>query len=200
LAKWNAGSTDAIRGFGIPPPSVRCPVRIRIGVLVALSLATATLAGPAVAGDGGGSGILTGQGSFILTPVGSYNYSLHAYLSAMGFPVQPGDTLIYSWSVNNGSGPPVYFEIHGHPPGRYDVFYNTTASSVNGTFTARLQEPYMVFWRNDQTVRLNVTYAFNLVPGQSPLWPLYLAPLAIAGVAAGGAIVILRDRRTRRRR
>ncbi len=173
-------------------------MRIRIGIFVVLSLAASTFAGPVVAGDGGGSGILTGQGSFVLTPVGSYNYSLHAYLSAMGFPVQAGDTLIYSWSANNGSGPPVYFEIHGHPPGRYDVFYNTTASSVSGTWTARVQEPYMVFWRNDQPVRVNVTYAFNLVQAQSDPWPLYLAPLAIVAVAAGGVLVILRERRTHR--
>jgi len=179
---------------------MRCRVRIRIGVLVALSLATMATAGPMAAADGGGSGILTGQGSFVLTPLGTNNYSLHAYLADMGFPVRAGDTLVYSWSVNNGSGPPVYFEIHGHPPGRYDVFYNTTAISVNGTWTARVQEPYMVFWRNDQTVVVNVTYAFNLVPGQSDIWPLYLAPLAIALVAVAGAYATLKERRTRRTR
>ena len=172
-------------------------MRIRIGVLVALCLAAATLAAPGVAANGGGSGILTGQGSFVLTPTGSLNYTLHAYLFDMGFPVRLGDTLVYSWSANNGSGPAVYFEIHGHPPGRYDVFYNTTASSVSGAWTAQVEEPYMVFWRNDQPVRVNVTYAFNLVQGQSDPWPLYLAPLAIALVAAAGVFLTLRERRTR---
>ena len=135
-----------------------------------------------------------------LTSATGVSYRSDAYLADMGFPVRAGDTLVYSWSVNNGSGPPVYFEIHGHPPGRYDVFYNTTAISVNGTWTARVQEPYMVFWRNDQTVVVNVTYAFNLVPGQSDIWPLYLAPLAIALVAVAGAYATLKERRTRRTR
>jgi len=170
---------------------------IRFGIFVVLSLAAATMASPMVAADGVGSGILTGQGSFVLTPNGSYNYTLHAYLSDMGFPVLVGDTLVYSWNVNNGSGPPVYFEIHGHPPGRYDVFYNTTASSVSGTWTARIQEPYMVFWRNDHPVRVNVTYAFNLVQGQSDAWPLYLAPFAVVAVAAVGVLWRIRERRSR---
>src|SRR5881296_4407572 len=176
---------------------MRCRVRIRIGVLVALSLATMATAGPMAAADGGGSGILTGQGSFVLTPLGTNNYSLHAYLADMGFPVRAGDTLVYSWSVNNGSGPPVYFEIHGHPPGRYDVFYNTTSSSVSGAWTAPVQEPYMVLWRNDQPVRVNVTFAFNLVQAQSDVWPLYLTPLGVALVALAGVFLKFRERRTR---
>ena len=172
-------------------------MRIRIGVLVALSLAAATLAAPGVAANGTGSGILTGQGSFVLTPTGTLNYTLHAYLADMGFPVRQGDTLVYTWSVNNGSGPPVYFEIHGHPPGRYDVFYNTTSSAVSGVWTAAVQEPYMVYWRNDQPVRVNVTYAFNLLPAQLDTWPLYLAPLGIVLVAAVGLFFKFRERRAR---
>jgi len=115
----------------------------------------------------------------------------------MGFPVRQGDTLVYTWSVNNGSGPPVYFEIHGHPPGRYDVFYNTTSSAVSGVWTAAVQEPYMVYWRNDQPVRVNVTYAFNLLPAQLDTWPLYLAPLGIVLVAGVGLFFKLRERRSR---
>ena len=172
-------------------------MRIRIGVLVALSLAAATLAAPRVAANGTGSGILTGQGTFVLTPSGSLNYTLHAYLADMGFPVRQGDTLVYTWSVNNGSGPPVYFEIHGHPPGRYDVFFNTTSSSVSGAWTAPVQEPYMVYWRNDQTIRVNVTFAFNLVQAQSDVWPLYLTPLGVALVALAGVLLKFRERRTR---
>ena len=172
-------------------------MRIRIEVLLALSLAAATLAAPCVAANGTGSGILTGQGTFVLTPSGSLNYTLHAYLADMGFPVRQGDTLVYTWSVNNGSGPPVYFEIHGHHPGRYDVFFNTTSSSVSGAWTAPVQEPYMVYWRNDQTVRVNVTFAFNLVQAQSDVWPLYLTPLGVALVALAGVFLKFRERRTR---
>ena len=77
------------------------------------------------------------------------------------------------------------------------MFYNTTSSSVSGAWTAPVQEPYMVYWRNDQPVRMNVTYAFNLVQAQSDYWPLYLAPLGIALVAAVGLFFKFRERRTR---
>src|SRR5437867_13088483 len=110
---------------------MRCRVRIRIGVLVALSLATMATASPMAAAEGGGSGILTGQGSFVLTPLGTNNYSLHAYLAEMGFPVRAGDTLVYWWSVNNGCGPQVYFEIDGDRRGRCDVVYHPTAIRLN---------------------------------------------------------------------
>jgi len=172
-------------------------VRIRIGTLVALSLAVAALAAPRVAADGVGSGILTGQGSFLLNRTGTPGYTLHAYLADMGFPVRPGDTLVYSWSANNGTGPAVYFEIHGHPPGRYDVFYNTTASSVTGSWTARLDEPSMVFWRNDHNGSVNVTFGFSLVPAQSDLWPLFLIPGIVGAVAIVAVTAHLRGRKAR---
>jgi len=55
----------------------------------------------------------------------------------------------------------------------------------------------MVYWRNDQTIRVNVTFAFNLVQAQSDVWPLYLTPLGVALVALAGVFLKFRERRTR---
>ena len=170
-------------------------MRIRIGMLIAFSLAAAALASPGVAANGVGSGILTGQGSFLLNRTGTPGYTLHAYLADMGFPVRPGDTLVYAWNANNGTGPAVYFEIHGHPPGRYDIFYNTTSSSVTGSWTSRLDEPAMVFWRNDHLGSINVTFAFSLIQGQSPLWPIFIVPGIVVAVALAAGYAHFRGRR-----
>jgi len=64
--------------------------------------------------------------------------------------------------VNNGSGPPVYFEIHGHPRDGIDV-YNTTRARVSGAWTAPVQERHMVYWRMINRPQVKFTFAFNLV-------------------------------------
>src|SRR5437899_1997709 len=74
---------------------------------------------------------------------------------------------------------------------------DTTSSLVSRVWTAPVQEPFMVYWRNDQPVRVNVTYAFNLLPAQSDIWPLYIAPLGIVLVAAVGLFFKFKERRTR---
>ncbi len=90
-------------------------MRTRLGLLAVVLLTSAFAIAPSIAGDGTGSGISNAYGYYRLTPAGTYNYSLHAYLADLGLPVARGDTLIYSWLANNGSGPPIYFEIHAHP-------------------------------------------------------------------------------------
>src|SRR5256885_3872257 len=151
------------------------PARIRMGLPIAFFLASALTLAPIAAGDGTGSGITTSKGSYLLTPVGTAYEFLHAYLSDLGVQVSPGDTLIFSWQANNGTGPPIYFEIHAHPYGAYIQYYNTTSSSVgNGTFTAHEPYSYMVFWKNlSNTTRVNLTYSFVLLLSQPSLWPLY---------------------------
>jgi len=87
-----------------------------------------------------------GQGSFVLTPTGSLNYTLHAYLADMGSPCAKGHlgVLLECQQRVRPSGCTSRFTAI---PGRYDVFYNTTSSSVSGAWTAPVQEPYMVYWR-----------------------------------------------------
>ncbi len=126
------------------------------------------------------------------------NYTLHAYLADLGLPIIRGDTLIFSWRANNGSGPPIYFEIHSHPiTGGYFKYYNTTATSVsNGTWTSQTTDRYMVYWVNlSNTTRVNLTYSFVLLPAQPDVWPLYVVPAVIVLVAIAGAAAHVRARK-----
>jgi len=176
-------------------------VKIRAGLPIVLFLALVLAVAPIAAGDGTGSGISTSKGYYLLTPVGTAYEFLHAYLSDLGVQVSPGDTLIFSWQANNGSGPPIYFEIHAHPYGPYILYYNTTSSSVgNGTFTARDPYSYMVFWKNlSNTTRVNLTYSFVLLSSQPSLWPLYVVPVGIGLVAAAAVATHVRAQRSRGR-
>src|SRR3989442_13034411 len=90
-------------------------MRTRTALVGVLWLIASCAVVPTVVGDGTGSGISSAAGSYLLTPVGTNNYTLHAYLADLGMPIYPGDTLIYSWQANNGARPPAYFEIPPHP-------------------------------------------------------------------------------------
>jgi len=153
---------------------------------------------PSTVGDGTGSGISNAAGSYLLTPAGTNNYTLHAYLADLGLPIYRGDTLIYSWRANNGSGPPIYFEIHAHPiTGGYFKYYNATAISIsNGTWTAQTTDRYMVYWVNlSNTTRVNLTYSFVLLVAQPDAWPLYIVPAVIVLVAIAGVAAHVRARK-----
>ena len=175
--------------------------RIRIGLPLVFFLSFALTAAPTVAADGTGSGISTSIGTYLLTPVGSAHEFLHAYLADLGLLINPGDTLIFSWQANNGSGPSIYFEIHAHPYGPYIEYYHTTSVSVsNASFTAHDPYSYMVFWKNlSNTTQVNLTYSLVLLLAQPSLWPLYIAPVGMALVGAAAVAVHLRSRRNRDR-
>ena len=194
-----------VRGLGrfvassdaAPSPFLR---RVWVSLFVALALASVSTIASVVAGDGSPSGITNANGYYLLTPAGTFNYTLHAYLADLGLPVSKGDTLIYSWRANNGSGPPIYFEIHAHPiTGGYFAYYNTTATSINsGSWTAPKQDRYMVYWVNlNNRTTVNLTYSFVLIFAQTDLWVLYIAPFAMAGI---GAVAVVAHILARRRR
>jgi len=172
--------------------------RTSIGLLGVLLFAASCTLSPTAMGDGTGSGISNASGSYLLTPFRTNNYTLHAYLADLGLPIIRGDTLIFSWRANNGSGPPIYFEIHSHPiTGGYFKYYNTTATSVsNGTWTSQTTDRYMVYWVNlSNTTRVNLTYSFVLLPAQPDVWPLYVVPAVIVLVAIAGAAAHVRARK-----
>jgi hypothetical protein len=120
----------------------------------------------------------------------------------LGLPVNVGDTLLFTWKANNGSGPSLYFEIHAHPTlYEYIPYYNTTSSAVvDGAWTAPLQYPYMIYWKNlSNTTAVNLTYSFVLIAGQPNYWPLYIAPVGMALVGAAGVALVVLGRRKRSR-
>jgi hypothetical protein len=165
-------------------------------LLLVLMSATARIVAP----DGTGSGISNARGYFLMSPAGTLKDYLHAYLSDLGLPVTVGDTLLFTWRANNGTGPALYFEIHAHPSiATYIPYYNTTSSGVeNRTWIAPIQYPYMIYWKNlSNTTAVNLTYSFVLVLGQPNYWPLYVAPVGMVAVGVAGAVAVLVARRKR---
>jgi hypothetical protein len=175
-------------------------MRPRTGLILVLLLVLLSATAPIVAPDGTGSGISNARGYFLLSPAGTLKDYLHAYLSDLGLPVSVGDTLLFTWRANNGSGPALYFEIHAHPSvSTYIPYYNTTSIAVeNRTWIASVQYPYMIYWKNlSNTTAVNLSYSFVLVLGQPNYWPLYVAPVGMALVGVAGAVTVLVARRKR---
>jgi len=177
-------------------------MKTRIGLLLVLLLVLLAASARIVAPDGTGSGISNARGYYVLGKAGEAKDFLHAYLSDLGLPVNTGDTLLYSWEANNGTGPPLYFEIHAHPSlYQYVPYYNTTSRGVNNnTWTAPIQSPFMVYFKNlVNTTTVNLTYSFVLLLGQPNYWPLYVAPFGMLAVGAASAFVLFLTRRKRSR-
>jgi hypothetical protein len=158
-----------------------------LSLLVLLGLAGAARAHTA------GSGTITLNGSFVLSPVEAENNSFHAYLASLGLPIGAGDTLKFLWQANAGHGPPVFFEIHAHPPpSGYVVYYNKTAVYVSDSWSVPGNDAYMVYWLNENSAAVNVTYKFDLVPPPDSTALLLSIPLGVATV--GVALWLLRGK------
>src|SRR3989442_9844554 len=65
-------------------------MRTRTALVGVLWLIASCAVVPTVVGDGTGSGISSAAGSYLLTPVGTNNYTLHAYLADLGMPIYRG--------------------------------------------------------------------------------------------------------------
>ena len=160
-------------------------------------LATAVLAAAILAGvpspasaHGAGSGTISQSASFVLTPPGTQTWTFHAYLSSIGLPIGPGDTLRFSWSVAT-PGTPVLFQIHAHPStGGFVIFYNTTSIGASDSWVVPNIDGIMVLWENHNPENVTVSYSFQLVPPASdPI--LYLVTL---GAVIAAVLVVLRIR------
>ena len=162
------------------------------GILLAAFLLLLTPAASAHGAGLIGSGVINSAGSFLLVASGHPNDTFHAFLSSLALPIGAGDTLQFSWSANNFSGPAVLFEIHAHPASAgYVRFYNSTASFDSGSWPVPGSDTYMVYWVNPNNVSVQVSYRFTLFP------PPPYVPLVALVVAVGVAIWFIR--RTRRR-
>jgi len=162
---------------------------LRSAVIVILILAFAVSIAPMAEGHDAGSGVVSARGSFLLDSAGTRNDTVHAFLSDIGLPVGPGDRLGFSWRANDGSGPPVYFEIHTHPAtAGYMQLYNTTARSDSGTLNLPGSDPYMVYWQNPNQSVVNISYVFDLFPPPPDLWPFIFMPLTLAVIAVAWVV------------
>lgn len=168
------------------------PARARLAVVVAVVLAGGLLAAavPATAHTPGSAPVAQ-SGTFVLQAEGTFNSKglaadeFHAYFSEMGFPIGTGDTFEIDWSVNNGSGPEVYFEIHTHENG-WRRYYTNTTTSLNLTWVVpAANDSFMIYWVNHWPFAVNVTYSIvDKAPAAGPT-PLLLVPVIIVGAAFG---------------
>lgn len=156
------------------------PAVLVVGLLLALALASS---GPSARSHAPGSPPITASGSFELQPDGTPDATYHAYLSDLGVPPDPGDTLRFSWSANNGLGPAVYFEIHAHPDAAsWVTHYDVTAVRIDDSWNVPESSGLMVLWSNPNDEVMNVTYAFSLL-APPDLTVLLVFPAAIAVIA-----------------
>ena len=140
---------------------------------------------PAAQAHTPGAQPVTREGWVILSPEApgtANNSSFHAFLTQMGFPIGAGDTLEYEWASNNGSGPPILFEIHSHESG-WTTYLNTSGVRDSSRFRIPSDEQsFMVYFVNPTAFPANVTYRFVLFA------PVDLTPLVILPIAIGAAI------------
>src|SRR5947199_3629739 len=130
----------------------------RLGVVIALGLALC-LAASTVSAHSPGSPPITASGSFVLGRASGNNASFHAYISTLGIPPGPGDTLRFSWSANGGVGPAIDFNIHSHPANSTNIslnyatmYYDARADRVDDSWDVAGTGPDMAIWDNPNTV------------------------------------------------
>ena len=159
-------------------------------------IALLALAGflPAASAHGAG-GPTTKSGTFVLGKAGSATALADQFLSGFGLAVSSGDVFQFTWESDAGAGPPIYFEIHRHVP-TYVVYYNSTTSRDNGTWTVPGSDPYMVFWQNPNNQSKLVAYSFVVNHGFDVV--LYGGIIGVV-VAISVAVVVLRSRIRARR-
>src|SRR5438309_11560164 len=102
----------------------------RLAGVIALGLTLLFVASTASA-HAPGSPPISASGSFVLGKASGNNSSFHAYISTLGIPPGPGDTLRFSWSANSGVGPAIDFNIHSHPANSTNISLNYATTYYN---------------------------------------------------------------------
>jgi hypothetical protein len=151
-------------------------------VLVWIAVAVLLASSSAASAHAAGSATITAKGSFVLTATGTQNSTLHAYISSMGLPIGPGDTLNFVWYANAGNGPAIHFEIHDHdPPTGYVLFYSVNESFDAHNWSVPGSSAYMVYWVNPNTQNVTVAYVFNLIAPPANPWTalVWIVPLVV---------------------
>src|SRR2546430_13404772 len=137
----------------------------RLAGVIALGLTLLFVASTASA-HAPGSPPISASGSFVLGKATGNNASFHAYISTLGIPPGPGDTLRFSWSANSGIGPAISFNIHSHLANSTNtsLTYGTTdyqavADRIDDSCVVTGSGPYMGFCDNPNTVSDDVSFS-----------------------------------------
>lgn len=161
--------------------------RLLEGGLVALALlANLSVAAPPASAHLPGAAPLFQSGNLTLAPALSPNSTLHAFMDQIGLPPSVGDRLQIDFDVNNGTGPPVLFEIHTHAgPTGYRVYYNKTASSLRDNWTVPGNASFMIYFENPHNISVFLSYSFVLLAPPPDTSLLLFLFAAIGGLALG---------------
>jgi hypothetical protein len=162
--------------------------------LLALALAAALLSLPAASAHTPGAPPVATSGTFLLTPSGTVNGTVHILLTNFSLPISARDTLVANWSANQGEGPAIYFEIHSHGGASgFAIYFNKTATFVNTTWVVPDTKENLTYWvlfENPTIAPVNVTYSFVLTAPPADFGPLFFLFPAVAGVAFGWFLYI----------
>lgn len=158
-------------------------MRVLAGAAVFLVLLFLVPAGAKA--HGAGTGPVAAEGDFVLSAAGSTGDSFRTAIAEMGLEAHTGATLRYFWSANNGSGAPVYFEIHDHaPPSGYHRHHSFTGLDERGEWTVPGSEEYLVLWQNMAAEPSFVSYSFSLLPAPPDFLPTLITVAAVGGFLA----------------
>lgn len=165
---------------------VRFPRRFEVDAVAVALLTGLFLAAPPASAHLPGAAPLTQSGSTTLAPWGSPNYTIHAFMDQIGLPPSVGDTLQIEFAVDNGTGPPVLFEIHTHAgPLGYKVYYNKSLAALKDTWKVPENASYMIYFENPYNFSVFLTYSFVLLAPPPDTGILLFIFAAIAGIALG---------------
>ncbi len=160
------------------------PVGVR-GAVAILAIAIAAAGALPASAQGHDHGPTSARGAFDLDPFGNPNATRYVFFEAAGLVLGPGDTVRYSWSVNNGTGPGVNFTVFTHVGGQHTVLFGATGPRGDGSWQVPSSDPYGAGWANPNPVRVNVSYAFDALPASRDLLILsILGVISVLGIAA----------------
>lgn len=131
------------------------------------------------------------EGSIVLGPGAVRD----VVFGAEGLVLRSGDTLRFSWSANNATGPEVQFSIFGHGATTHRSLLAQNGSRGSGTWSVPASETYGAEWTNPNSGRVVITYTFEVIRGSSDvlLVVIFAAFVVLAVAIAWGYYRVVRD-------
>ena len=163
---------------------------LRRSAIIAIGLALVLFSSGVRADHAHGTGPTTASGTIPLGPVGGGADQATVSLSLIGISVSSGDSLRYSWAVDNGSGPAIRFQVFAHSATLHVVYVNTSGARDAGTWQVPGADPYYASWTNPANRAVNVTYVFNGIPTQDATLIVIVGVLLMLAVLGYVAVTV----------
>lgn len=134
------------------------------------------------------------EGSIVLGPAGGPGSVRDVVFAAEGLALRSGDTLRFSWSANNATGPEVQFSIFGHGA-THRILLAQNGSHGSGTWPVPGSETYGAEWTNPSSGTVVIAYTFDAIRGSSDvlLVVIFAAFVVLAVAVAWGYYRVVQD-------